>query len=374
MATDSITTDSMMIDLTLFSHLIPEMRIEIWKSLLERNRVITIDDKTRPRERCVVVDVDTAAIITRVCLPQILLQICHEARAVALKTLNAHVDVIQPTGGTFRILFNSNDTIFINTFRRAAAPLFTSGSVTQERSCFSNLRHLAIHENNLYRFSLGRDGDKAFINAIAKIPSLEILSIVKSKNNDLLHIPTNSELVKYLNEDVRNSQLTTSERDEKFKTEKCLIAGSTKRVCLEDVTTHFMRRKENNPSWNLPAIKVKAIFSIAEFSTMIDEGINKYQDTICRQERWSIRRPPNGEWIFEAEDLVREQNTRILKEVYKSAELGMCPMVQLATEVYLIQMEIFREREAQIEGTKPRRRPRRNPTRISTALKSQNPK
>lgn len=136
---------------------------------MERNRVITIDDKTRTRERCVVVDVDTAATITRVCLPQILLQICHEARNVPLKTLNVHVDVIPPTGATFRILFNSNDTIFINTFRRAAAPLFTSGSVTQERSCFSNLQHLAIHENDLYRFSLGRDGDEAFINAIAKI-------------------------------------------------------------------------------------------------------------------------------------------------------------------------------------------------------------
>jgi hypothetical protein len=64
-----MATDSMMTDLTLFSHLIPEMRIEIWKSLLERNRVITIDDETRPRERCVVVDVDAAAAITRVCLP-----------------------------------------------------------------------------------------------------------------------------------------------------------------------------------------------------------------------------------------------------------------------------------------------------------------
>ena len=81
MATDSTTTtDSVTTDLTLFSHLIIEMRIEIWKSLLEGTRIITIDDKTRPRGRYVVVDVDAAATITRVCLPQILLQICHEAR------------------------------------------------------------------------------------------------------------------------------------------------------------------------------------------------------------------------------------------------------------------------------------------------------
>lgn len=136
-------------------------------------------------------------------------------------------------------------------------------------------------------------------------------------------------------------------------------------------TLHETQGKQ--PKLDLPAIKVKTVFNIAEFSTMIDEGINKYRDTLCRQERWSIRRPPNGEWIFEAEDLVREQKKRILKEVYKSAELGMSPMVQLAAEVYLIQMEIFREREAQIEATKPRQRPRRNPTRMSTALKSQNP-
>ena len=227
----------------------------------------------------------------------------------------------------------------------------------------------------MYRLSLGRDGDEAFISAIAKIPSLETLSIVKVKNNGLLHIPTNSELLKYLNEDLQNpnSLLTTSARDEKFKSEKCLITGSTKRVCLEDITIHFMRHKENNPSWNLPAIKVKTVFNIAEFSTMIDEGINKYRDKLCRQERWSIRRPPNEEWIFEAEDLVRKQKTRILKELYKSAALGFSPIFQLAAEVYLIQMEIFREREAQIEAAKPRRRPRRNPTRTSTALKSQNP-
>ena len=353
MATDSTTTrDSVTTDLTLFSHLILEMRLEIWKSLLGGNRIITIDDKTRPKDRCVVVDVDAAATISRVCLPQILLQICHEARDVALKTLNAHVDIIQPAGAVFRILFNSNDTIFINTFRQAAAPLFKSGSVTQERSCFSNLRHLAMHENNLYRFSLGRDGDEAFINAIAKIPSLETLSIVKFKTNDQLHISTDSELVKYLNEDPRDRLLTMSERDEKFKTMKCLITGSTRRVCLEDITTIFIKHKENNPSWNLPAIKVKTVFNIAKFSTMIDEGINKYRESIACLKPYFVRTQangyPNGEWIFEAEDLVREQKTRILKEVYKSAELGMSPMVQFAEEVYLIQTEVFVEREAQI--------------------------
>ncbi len=360
-------------NLTQFFHLIPEMRIEIWKALLEGKRVITIDDKTRPMERCVVVDVDAAATITRVCLPQILLQICHEARKVALKTLNAHVDIIQPTGAIFRILFNSNDTIFMNTFRRAAAPLFTSGLVAQDRSCFSNLRHPVIHENNLYRFSLGRDGDGAFINAIAKVPSLETLIIVKSKNNDLLHIPTDCKLVKYLTEYLQNTPFTTSERDEKFKTQRCLIAGSTKRVCLEDITTHFMRYKENNPSWNLPSIQVKTVFKVAEFSTIIDEGINRHRDALCRFEHQAILRPPQEEWIFEAEDLVREQKTRILKEVYKSAELGLSPMAQLAAQVFLIQMEIFRACEPQIEAAKPRRRPRWNSKGSSTALKSKTP-
>jgi hypothetical protein len=372
MATDSTKmTDSVTTDLTLFSHLILEMRVEIWKSLLEGNRIITIDDKTRPKDRCVVVDVATAATITRVCLPQILLQICHEARDVALKTLNAHVDVIQPTGAIVRILFNSNDTIFINTFRLAAAPLFTSGSVTQERSCFQNLRHLAIHENNLYRFSFGRDGDEALINSIAKIPSLETLSIVKSKKNDQLHIPTDSDLVKYLNEDLRNSLFTTSEHDEKFKTVKCLITWSNKRLCLEDITTPFIRHKKNNPSWNLPAIKVKTVFNIAEFSTMIDEGINKYMESLGWSKPYFVRTLPNAlsskEWIFEAEDLVRAQKTRILKEVYKSAELGMSPMMRLAAEVSRIQTEIFREREAEIEAANPRG-PRRNPTRTCRGL------
>jgi hypothetical protein len=372
MTTDSTTTtDSVTTDLTLFSHLIIEMRIEIWKSLLEGTRIITIDDKTRPRDRCVVVDVDAAATITRVCLPQILLQICHEAREVALKTLNAHVDVMQPAGAIFRILFNSNDTVFINKFRQAAAPFFTSGSVTPERSCFMNLRHLAIHENNFYRFSFGRDGDEAFINAIAKISSLETLSIVKSKKNDQLHIPTDSDLVKYLTEDLRKSLLTTSEHDEQFKTMKCLITWSNKRLCLEDITTPFMRHKGHNPSWNLPAIKVKTVFNIAEFSTMIDEGINKYMESLGWSKPYFVRTLPNAlsskEWIFEAEDLVRAQKTRILKEIYKSAELGMSPMMRLAAEVSRIQTEVFREREAQIEAANPRG-PRRNPTRTCRGL------
>jgi hypothetical protein len=91
MATDSMTTDSVATVLTLFRNLILEMRLEIWKSYSEGNRLITIDDKIGPKDRCVVVDDDAAATITRVCLPQILLRVCHEARNVALETLGARV-------------------------------------------------------------------------------------------------------------------------------------------------------------------------------------------------------------------------------------------------------------------------------------------
>jgi hypothetical protein len=226
--------------------LIVELQLDIWTRVLEIGRVITIDDKLRPKDRLVelfvaeggapatteknnlkqskfrkllskagrilkingkslpdnkvfikengVVSTGRLTQANERYLTQALFGVCQLTRELALKTLNAHVDVIEPNGTTNRIRFNSNDVVYFNIFKAAALPLFHPFLTPGECSMTFNLRHLAVHERNVYSIHLP-NADKEFVSALARLPQLETLTIVTSNTMEARHLTADTKLI-----------------------------------------------------------------------------------------------------------------------------------------------------------------------------------
>jgi hypothetical protein len=234
-------------EFTIFPKLIVELQLDIWTRVLEIGRVITIDDKLRPKDRLVELFVaeggppvtteknnlkqskfrkllskagrilkindkslpDNKALIkdngvvptgreltqaNERYLTQALFGVCQLTRELALKTLNAHVDVIEPNGTTNRIRFNSNDVVYFNIFKAAALPLFHPFLTSGQCSMTFNLRHLAVHERNVYSVHLP-NADKEFVSALARLPQLETLTIVTSNTMEARHLTADTKLI-----------------------------------------------------------------------------------------------------------------------------------------------------------------------------------
>jgi hypothetical protein len=245
--TDTIVPVEELKEFTIFPEMLIELQLDIWTRVLEIGRVITIDDKLRPKDRLVELFVveggppatteknnlkqskfrkllskagrilkindksplENNALIkengvistgTRLThaneryLTQALFGVCRLTRELALKTLNAHVEVIEPNGTTNRIRFNSKDVVYFNIFRPAALPLFHPSLTPGECSMTFNLRHLAVHERNLYSIHIP-NADKEFVSALARLPQLETLTVVTSNTMEARHLTADTKLI-----------------------------------------------------------------------------------------------------------------------------------------------------------------------------------
>jgi hypothetical protein len=245
--TDTIVPVEELKEFTIFPKMIIELQLDIWTRVLEIGRVITIDDKLRPKDRLVELIVveggppatteknnlkqskfrkllskagrilrindksplENKALIkdngvistgTRLTyaneryLTQALFGVCRLTRELALKTLNAHVDIIEPNGTTSRIRFNSNDVVYFNIFRPAALPLFHPVLTPGQCSMTLNLRNLAVHERNLYSIHVP-NAAKEFVSALARLPQLETLTIVTANTMEARHLTADTKLI-----------------------------------------------------------------------------------------------------------------------------------------------------------------------------------
>jgi hypothetical protein len=57
-----------------------------------------------------------------------------------------------------------------------------------------NLRHLAVHERNVYSVHLP-NADKEFVSALARLPQLETLTIVTSNTMEARHLTADTKLI-----------------------------------------------------------------------------------------------------------------------------------------------------------------------------------
>jgi hypothetical protein len=151
-------------EFTVFGKLPAEIRIKIWKLNLAEARIITLDAGSTQYKLAQIEANETTDMITKQFnLSQKLLKVSHEARDVVLRSFNACVNVTQPDGSVARILFNSADTLFINVFRPTAHSLFTLSTDAEAASISSNIKHLALHERNLYCKLRGKYSSNSFL-------------------------------------------------------------------------------------------------------------------------------------------------------------------------------------------------------------------
>jgi hypothetical protein len=254
-------------DFTVFPKLPVEIRLNTWKCGLEVGHIITIDDSTRPREQCVVdlvVECEEVSKTTEINISQSLLQVCHEARDVALKSLDAYINIRQETGEVRRLRFNSNNVVFINVFRAAALPLFMP---TPQPSISSNLKNLAVHERNLYWFAQ-QNGDDAFVDAVVKLPSLETLIVVTSQTNERLHINSNTKFIELsILHDLMRRGLSGDHTGHRFanvhqmaRKQKCLVSYSSRSsITIMEFLKPFKQYKMENPQWKVPKFRIMAV-------------------------------------------------------------------------------------------------------------------
>ncbi|KAE9376633.1 hypothetical protein N431DRAFT_307704, partial [Stipitochalara longipes BDJ] len=252
-------------DFTVFPKLVVELRLKIWEMNLEEGRIITIDDKTRLKDKLVAIQGGPEAFKERQ-LKELLLVVCRESRKVALKALNAYVDVAHADGTFSRIRFSSSkDTVYMNTLRAAAAPLFIQAENATQSLISVNLKHLTLHERNLYWNHL-TGGGMAFVGAIARFPGLKTLIIVTGSHNPPRHMPAETKLIELSTAEFGIEGAVDPDAIQQAGHKKVLLGWSVQGLSINEFLWPFKVYKEEHQTWQVPEIKLMRTAKLEDYS------------------------------------------------------------------------------------------------------------